>query len=127
MFDAFWGTWKKYEGTFGADLNTQVLGEEFDAKVRHFPNALSDALFADNMPEGVYRQLVAQANAGLPTFYRYLKLRKKLLGIKGDLAYYDMYPSMFKLGQSAEIHGGGLRTHRARRLRRSTARNTPQC
>ncbi len=95
VFDTFWGTWKKYEGTFGAMLNTQVLGLEFDAKVRHFPNALADALFTDNMPEGVYRQLVAQANAGLPTFHRYLKLRKKLLGIEGDLGYYDMYPSMF--------------------------------
>ena len=41
-------------------LNTQVLGIEFDAKVRHFPNALSDALFGDAMPESVYRQLVAQ-------------------------------------------------------------------
>ena len=99
VFDAFWTAWKKYEGTFGASLNTQVLAEEFDAKVRHFPNALSDALFTDNMPEAVYRQLVAQANAGLPTFHRYLKLRKKLLGIKGELGYEDMYPSMFKLAQ----------------------------
>ena len=115
VFDAFWGTWKKYEGTFGASLNTQVLGEEFDAKVRHFPNALSDALFADNMPEAVYRQLVAQANAGLPTFYRYLKLRKKLLGIKDELAYYDIYPSMFTLDDAAAFHGGGFRAHRARR------------
>jgi oligoendopeptidase F len=97
VFDTFWGTWKKYEGTFGASLNTQVLAEEFDTNVRHFPNALSDALFSDNMPEAVYRQLVAQANAGLPTFHRYLKLRQKLLGIKDELAYYDMYPSMFEL------------------------------
>ncbi len=103
VFDAFWATWKKYEGTFGATLNTQVLGEEFDASVRKFdhkdgtPNALADALFNDNMPEAVYRQLVAQANAGLPTFYRYLKLRKTLLGIKGDLGYEDMYPSMINM------------------------------
>jgi oligoendopeptidase F len=97
VFDTFWGTWKKYEGTFGSSLNTQVLAAEFDAKVRHYPNALSDALFADNMPEAVYRQLVAQANAGLPVFHRYLKLRKRLLGIKDDLAYYDIYPTMFTL------------------------------
>ena len=97
IFDSFWATWKKYEGTFGASLITQILGEEFDAKVRRFPDALSDALFADNMPEAVYRQLVAQANAGLPAFHRYLRLRKKLLGIKGDLEYYDIYPSMFTL------------------------------
>jgi len=97
VFDTFWNTWNKYEGTFGASLIAQVMGAEFDAKVRHFPNALSDALFADNMPEAVYRQLVAQANAGLPVFHRYLKLRKKLLGVTDDLRYYDIYPSMFKL------------------------------
>ena len=95
VFDAFWGTWKKYEGTFGQMLTTQAMGEEFDAKVRHFPSALADATFADNMPDAVYKQLVAQANAGLPTMYRYLKLRKKLLGISDDLAYYDIYPTMF--------------------------------
>jgi oligoendopeptidase F len=96
VFDSFWGSWKKYEGTFGQMLTTQAMGEEFDAKVRHFPTALADATFADNMPDTVYRQLVAQANEGLPTMYRYLKLRKKLLGIDGDLAY-DIYPTMFKL------------------------------
>jgi oligoendopeptidase F len=97
VFDTFWSTFKKYEGTFGQNLTSQVMGEEFTSKVRHFPNALSAALFADNMPESVYRQLVAQANAGLPTMYRYLRMRKKLLGIKDDLHYYDIYPAMFKL------------------------------
>jgi oligoendopeptidase F len=102
VFDSFWGAWHQYEATFGATLTTQVLGAEFDAKVRHFPNALSDALFADNMPEAVYRQLVEQANAGLPVFHRYLKLRKKLLGITDELGYYDIYPTMFK--QDEPLH-----------------------
>jgi len=97
VFDAFWGMWKKVEGTLGATLTTQVMAEVFNAKVRHYPNSLAAAVFADNMPEAVYRQLVAQANGGLPTFHRYLKLRKKLLGIKGDLAYYDIYPTMFHM------------------------------
>ncbi len=55
---------------FGASLITQILGEEFDAKVRHYPSALADALFGDNMPEAVYRQLVAQSQcrtAGVST------------------------------------------------------------
>ena len=97
VFDAFWGTYKKFEGTFGQTLTTQVMGEEFDAKVRHFPSALDDATFADNMPDAVYKQLVAQANAGLPAMVRYLKLRKKLLGVKDDLRYYDIYPAMFHI------------------------------
>ena len=99
VFDAFWKSFKSYEGTFGANLGTQVMGEEFQAKVRKFPNSLAAAVFPDNMPEAVYRQLVAQANASIPTLHRYLKLRKKLLGIADELHYYDVYPPMFKLGQ----------------------------
>jgi len=99
VFDAFWGAFKAYEGTFGATLATQVQGETLQAKVRHFPDSLAWATFPDNMPEDVYRQLVAQANASLPTLYRYLKLRKKLLGITDDLHYSDLYPPMFKLAQ----------------------------
>jgi len=97
VFDAFWSTFHKYEGTFGQTLNTQVLGETFAAKVRRFPNSLAAATFPDNMPEAVYRTLVAQANANLPTMVRYMKLRKRLLGIKDNLAYFDVYPTMFKL------------------------------
>jgi oligoendopeptidase F len=95
VFDAFWGAWKKYENTDGAVLTTQIMIDVFNAKVRKHRNALSAALFPDNMPEAVYRTLVAQANEGLPVLYRYLKLRKRLLGIKGDMEYYDIYPTMF--------------------------------
>jgi oligoendopeptidase F len=97
VFDAFWGAWKQYEGTFGTMLSAQIKANEFTTSQRKFPNALAQALFSDNMPEAVYRQLVAQANAGLPVFHRYLRMRAKLLGIDGPLAYYDIYPSMFEL------------------------------
>ena len=96
VFDAFFGAYQNYKNTFGASLTTQVMEEAFNAKVRHFPNSLAAATFADNMPETVYRTLVAQANAGLPVLYRYLKLRKQLLGITDDMGYEDMYPNMFK-------------------------------
>jgi oligoendopeptidase F len=97
VFDAFYPVLAAFKGTIGSTLNTQVLGEEFDAKVRHFPDALSDATFADNMPETVYRTLVAEANKNLPTLYRYLSMRKKALGITDDLRYYDLYAPIFDL------------------------------
>ena len=103
VFDAFWGTWKKFEGTAGATLTAQVIGDVFTAKTRKFDNALSAALFPNNMPEAVYRTLVAQANAALPTLYRYLKMRKARLGIEDDLAYYDNYPSIFPLPNAPEF------------------------
>jgi oligoendopeptidase F len=96
-FDSFFSTLSAFKGTLGATLNSQVLAEEFDAKVRHYPNALADAIFADNMPESVYRTLVAEANSNLPALHRYLKMRKAALGISDSLRYYDLYPPIFDL------------------------------
>ncbi|MEQ1582070.1 MAG: oligoendopeptidase F [Steroidobacteraceae bacterium] len=97
VFDAFWGKWREYQGTLGATLNTKVQGQVFASKVRKHETALGAALFADNIPPAVYRQLVAQANAALPVLHRYLRMRKRLLGITDDLAYYDVYPPMFAI------------------------------
>jgi oligoendopeptidase F len=97
VFDAFWGAWKNYQGTMGGNLTTQVMGDLFMAKSRRFGSALEAALFSDNMPPEVYRTLVAQTNAALPTLHRYLRLRKRLLGITDELTYYDNYPSLFPL------------------------------
>jgi len=95
VFDSFWGAWKSYQGTMGANLTTQVMGDIFTAKARRFDGALEAALSAVNMPPEVYRTLVAQTNAALPTLHRYLRLRKRLLGITDDLAYSDNYPALF--------------------------------
>ena len=90
MFDAFWGAFKSYEGTFGANLQAAILGSVFNAKARKFKTALEASLFSDNMPEPVVRTLIGEVNRALPTFHRYLKLRAKMLKVK-DLAYYDIY------------------------------------
>jgi oligoendopeptidase F len=95
VFDAFWGAWKNFESTDGAILTAGVMGNVFRAKTRKYPNALAAALFPDAMPESVYRTLVAQANAGLPVLHRYFRLRKQMLGVRDELQYYDVYPSMF--------------------------------
>jgi oligoendopeptidase F len=97
VFDGYWGAWKKFEGTAGALLTTQVMGDLFTAKSRHFDTALQAAQFPDAMPEAVYRTLISEVNAALPTLYRYLRLRKEQLGISDDLHYYDGYPPMVHL------------------------------
>ena len=103
VLDAFWGAWKQFEGTAGATLTTQVMGDVFTAKTRKFDSALGAALFPDNMPEAVYRNVVAQTNAALPTLYRYLKMRKARLGIEGDLSLYDNYPPIFPLPSAPDF------------------------
>jgi oligoendopeptidase F len=97
VFDAFWATWRQYEGVVGDVLTTQVMGDAFIAKSRKFPGSVDAALFADAVPTQVYRTLVTQANASLPTLQRYLRLRRRLLGLTGPLEYYDNYVPMFAL------------------------------
>src|SRR5271154_2881019 len=43
VFDGYWGAHKQFEGTLGQMLATQILGDEFTAKVRKFPGALAAA------------------------------------------------------------------------------------
>jgi oligoendopeptidase F len=80
----------RHKGTFGATLNGQVQANEFYAGARHYNTALESALDASNIPAAVYTRLVDGVNQGLPTFHRYLQLRKKMLNLP-DLHYYDLY------------------------------------
>ena len=103
VFDEYFGAWAKFEGTVGNMLATKVIGDEFTAKARKYDSALHGALFADNMPENVYKTLVAETHAALPTLHRYLRLRKRLLGISDELRYYDNYPPLFRMEHIPEF------------------------
>lgn len=93
VFDAFWGSWKPYEATLGASLSTHVKGHVFSAKARKYDSALAYALSGSNIPEAVYKTLVAEVNAGLPALHRYFDLRRRILGLE-DIHYYDIYPDL---------------------------------
>jgi len=90
VMEAFFNGLGTYKGTFGSTLNGQVQSNEFYAKARHYEAALDSALDGPNIPATVYTRLVDGVNEGLPTFHRYLNLRKKMMGLQ-DLHYYDLY------------------------------------
>jgi oligoendopeptidase F len=90
VMDVFFNTLGQYKGTFGASLNGQVQSNEFYANARHYKSALEAALDGPNIPTTVYTRLVEGVNQGLPTFHRYLQLRKKMMNLP-DLHYYDLY------------------------------------
>lgn len=96
VFEAFWKKVREYERTFGVALFSQMKTDWFNASVRKYPSTLAAALDADNIPEAVYRQLLTQTNANLPTLHRYFKLRARMLGIS-DLRYWDIYPPLVSL------------------------------
>jgi len=90
VMQAFFTELGKFKGTFGTTLNGQVQANEFIAKARNYEVAVDAALDGANIPVTVYKRLVDGVNQGLPTFHRYLQLRKKMLNLP-DLGYYDLY------------------------------------
>lgn len=93
VFDAFWGKFGQYTDTFGSTLDAVVQRDVITAGLRHYPSAVSMSLSGNDIPESVYRTLVAEAHKGLPVLHRYFKLRQRMLGLP-DLHYYDIYPPL---------------------------------
>ena len=95
VFDAFWASYKAFENSLGAALGAQAKGDLFRAKARHYDSALQAALDGGNVPEAVYRSLIAETNRGLPVLHRYFALRQRMLGLP-DMGYWDIYPPLVK-------------------------------
>lgn len=90
VFAAFFGKLNEYRRTFGTQLYAEVKKNMFFTRARKYNSALEASLDANNIPVPVYRGLVDNVNANLGTFHRYLKLRKRILGLD-ELHYYDLY------------------------------------
>ena len=122
VFASFFGALKTYERTMGATLAAVVKAHLFEKRVRHFDTALAAALFPDNIPTAVYKQLLADVHRSLPTLHRYLALRKRMLGLD-TLRYQDLY---VPLVASVDMHFAARRGagDHARRAGAARARRT---
>lgn len=95
VMSTFFNALGSYRGTFGSTLSTSVQSSIFYARARHYNTSLEAALDVSNIPTSVYAKLLEGVHRNLPTFHRYLKLRKRMLGLQ-DLHYYDLYAPLVK-------------------------------
>ncbi len=102
VFDTFWKAYGEFRNSFGATYAAQVKGNIFTSKARKYPSAITAALSGADIPEGVYRTLVAETNKGLPQLHRYFEFRRKMLKLP-DLHYYDIYPPLVSLDRSFSL------------------------
>ena len=73
-----------------ATLDGQFKQLRFYADARKYPSTLSAALDRTEVPEEVYMNLIAAVHENMDKMYRYVSLRKKLLGVE-ELHMYDIY------------------------------------
>jgi oligoendopeptidase F len=89
-FDTYYASFWKQKNTIAAAYNASVKKDIFFAKARKHETAMGAALFGNNIPQDVYRKLIETVHEYLPQMHRYIRMRKKALGVD-ELHYYDIY------------------------------------
>ncbi len=79
-----------YRNTTAALLNAQNQQLKFFAGARKYESALEASLDVSNVPVSTYRNLIEAVHQNLDKLHRYVRLRKKLLGVD-QLHFYDIY------------------------------------
>ncbi len=90
VFNAFFSALQEFKNTFGAQLYGNLKKDLFFTRARNYETCLERALDVNNIPTDVYINLVENVHQNLETFQRYLRLRKRILGVD-TLHYYDLY------------------------------------
>ena len=94
-FDAYIGAFSSTANTYAAIYNAVLQRDWFVAQARNFPNTLEAALDANAVPPAVLETLVSTVRDGTAPLQRYVKLRKKLLGLETYHLYDGSIP-LFK-------------------------------
>ena len=89
-FENLYHTYGAYKNTISAVLSAQVKQLQFFAQARKYGSSLEASLDATNVPVAVYTNLIEAVHKNMDKMYRYVDLRKKLLGVD-ELHMYDLY------------------------------------
>ena len=89
-FEHMYGAYEKQKNTLAATYNYNTKTDVVGARIRKYSSAMEAALSRDNIHISVYENLVAVVNDNLDLLYRYMEIRKKLLGVD-ELHMYDVY------------------------------------
>ena len=69
-----------FKSTLAATLTTTIRQDVFNARARGYASSLHASLAPNNIPVDVFHNLIGVFKKNLPTWQRYWRLRKKLLG-----------------------------------------------
>ena len=89
-FKTLYGQIASLKNTFAALYRGNLKQAKFYAQSRKYSSARAMYLADSNVPESVYDNLLSAVHEALPMMYRYVAVRKKVLGVD-KLHMYDVY------------------------------------
>ena len=92
-YENLYRTYGKFKNTAASLLNAQNKQLKYFAEARKYPNAFEASLDRTNVPTSVYLNLIEAVHQNMDKMHRYVRLRKKLLGVD-ELHFYDVYTSL---------------------------------
>ena len=89
-YESLYQGFANFKNTAAALLNAQNKQLKFFAEARHYDNAFEASLNNTNVPTSVYLNLIESVHKNMDKMHRYVRLRKKMLGLD-ELHFYDIY------------------------------------
>lgn len=86
-FEAFYSSFIAVKNTIASTYISSVKKDIFHSKVRQYESALKWGLDDERVDQSVYENLIKAVHAKMPLMHRYMKLRKKMLGIEEQHIY----------------------------------------
>lgn len=99
-FEAYYRRLGEFKNTVAAALDGQFRSLKFFSDARRYPTTRAAALDVTEVPEEVYDNLIEAVHANMDKMYRYVALRRKLLGVD-ELHMYDVYTPIVADADSA--------------------------
>ena len=92
-YENLYRTLAGFKNTAAALLNAQNKQLKFYADARKYPSAFDASLDRTDVPTSVYLNLIEAVHRNFDKMHRYVRLRKKLLGVD-SLHFYDVYTAL---------------------------------
>ncbi|MBQ0040648.1 MAG: oligoendopeptidase F [Clostridiales bacterium] len=92
---AMYEKYKKLNNTISSLYGYNVKADTVCSNLRNYNSTLERALSSENIPTTVYSNLIDAVHQHLPAMHKYVKIRKKILGID-ELKMYDVYRPLVK-------------------------------
>ena len=89
-FESYYKSFRQHINTLAASYSGAVKTAAAEASVRHYESSRAMSMAGENVPVEVYDNLVATVRKHMPAMHRYVRLRKKMLGVD-ELHFYDVY------------------------------------
>ena len=89
-FKQLYSRFGEFRNTSAAILTSQVKNLQFFSSSKKYASSLEAALAENEIPVEVYNNLIDAVHQNFPAFYKYVDLRKRVMGLD-ELHFWDVY------------------------------------